>query len=161
MARTNITVRIEEARWRNCGVESERVRAAARLALARGLAHDTQHGTTEGRSLTVLLASDERLRELNRRFRGKDAPANVLSFPTGVNGRNYVGDVAIAFGTAAREAAAAKKVLVDHVLHLTVHGVLHLLGYDHAKAQAARAMERLEIAVLRDLGIPNPYAERA
>lgn len=68
-----------------------------------------------------------------------------------------MGDVAIGFDTVAREAAVAEKGLADHVLHLTVHGVLHLLGYDHSRTPEARIMEHLEIAVLRDLGVPNPY----
>jgi probable rRNA maturation factor len=158
MARTVITVRIEDARWKACGLPPARVRAAARLALVRGLARTGERRASRGQSLTVLLADDERLQALNRRFRGKDKPTNVLSFPAIASGPDYLGDVAIAIGTAAREAAVAGKTLADHALHLTVHGVLHLLGYDHAKASEARTMERLEIAVLGDLGIPNPYA---
>jgi len=159
MMRAAIIVRVEEPKWRNCGVESGRIRAAACLALMRG------HGRNGGdkRSLTILLASDERLRELNMRFRGKDLPTNVLSFaaPAPADGDSYLGDVALALGVASREAGAAGKRLSDHVLHLTVHGVLHLLGYDHDKAREARTMERLEIAVLHQLGIANPYAAHA
>lgn len=111
--------------------------------------------------LTVLLSNDQHLRELNARFRGRDLPTNVLSFSAPPGSGGYLGDVALALGIAEREAAAAGKRLSDHALHLTVHGVLHLLGYDHVKVSEARTMERLEIAVLHKLGIPNPYARVA
>ena len=91
-------------------------------------------------------------------FRGKDSPTNVLSFPAFGSGGGYLGDVALALGVAAREAAAAGKQLSDHAVHLTVHGVLHLLGYDHVEAREAKSMESVETAVLHELGISNPYA---
>ena len=86
-----------------------------------------------------------------------------LSFaaPAPADGDSYLGDVALALGVASREAGAAGKRLSDHVLHLTVHGVLHLLGYDHVEAREARSMESVETAVLRELGISNPYAPAA
>ena len=159
MSRATITVRVEEPRWRNCGVDAAHVRAAARLALARGL--ENKRAESECRhGLTILLANDGRLRDLNAQFRGKDSPTNVLSFPA-VESGGYLGDVALALDVAAREAAAAGKRLSDHAVHLTVHGVLHLLGYDHLKAREARTMEGLETAVLHELGIANPYASAA
>ena len=108
-----------------------------------------------------MLANDETLRALNARFRGKDAPTNVLAFPSAENRDGYLGDVAIAFGVAEREATMAGRGLLAHTLHLTVHGVLHLLGYDHVTAREARTMERLEIAILHELGVPSPYAQAA
>ena len=111
-------------------------------------------------SLTVLLAGDDRLRELNLRFRKKDKPTNVLSFPAPDGADGYLGDVALALGVAAREARNTGKDLADHVLHLTVHGVLHLLGYDHRTSGEARTMEGLEIAILHELGVANPYTLR-
>jgi probable rRNA maturation factor len=153
-------VRVVEPGWRRCHVDPARVRAAAHLALARGQECRKAVGlATSG--LTVLLTDDERLRELNARFRGKDSPTNVLSFPAAPNGEGYLGDVALALGVAAREAQAAGKMVADHVLHLTVHGVLHLLGYDHRRAREAQTMERLEITVLHELGVANPYAPQA
>jgi probable rRNA maturation factor len=94
---------------------------------------------------------------LNAQFRGKDAPTNVLSFPA-ARADGYLGDVAIAFGVSTREAAAAGIGLEAHTLHLAVHGVLHLLGYDHVRNSEARVMERLEVAILNELGLPSPYA---
>ncbi len=106
--------------------------------------------------LTLLLTNDLRLHALNTQFRGKDAPTNVLSFPAaGADG--YLGDVAIALGVTSRESAAYGIGLEAHALHLAVHGVLHLLGYDHAGSREARIMERLEITILDELGIPSPY----
>lgn len=116
-------------------------------------------GTAE---LSILLTDDARIRLLNRDYRGKDKPTNVLSFPAGdedVVGRpRLLGDVALALETIEREAAAQSKSLADHVSHLTVHGVLHLLGYDHETESQANAMEALETEILRGLGIADPYA---
>ncbi|MGH6877421.1 MAG: rRNA maturation RNase YbeY [Rhizomicrobium sp.] len=120
-----------------------------------------QRGGGGPRGLTILFTHDERLRELNARFRGNDAPTNVLSFPAVANADEYLGDVAIALGVARREAATTGVSLVAHTLHLAVHGVLHLLGYDHLLSREARLMERLEIAVLHELGLPSPYARAA
>jgi probable rRNA maturation factor len=108
-------------------------------------------------SFTVLLSNDRKLKSLNRDFRGKDKPTNVLSFPANEGGGSYRGDVALALGVTRREAKASGKSLADHAAHLVVHGVLHLAGYDHMKAREARAMEKLEIAVLKRLGVANPY----
>jgi probable rRNA maturation factor len=105
----------------------------------------------------VLLSSDRRLKSLNRDFRGKDKPTNVLSFPAPRNSEGYRGDVALALGVTRREAKAAGKSLSDHAAHLVVHGVLHLAGHDHVRARDAAAMEKLEIAILKRLGIANPY----
>ncbi len=109
-------------------------------------------------SITLLLTDDASVRELNQRFRGQDAATNVLSFPAPANPQDHRGDIALAFGVCAREAAEQGKSLAHHLQHLTVHGVLHLLGYDHIGDDEAEAMEGLERAVLADLGISDPYA---
>lgn len=122
--------------------------------------------------LSVLLSDDADVRRLNRDYRGSDAATNVLAFANddpvmGPVGRaradarpTLLGDVVIAFETTAREAADQNKPLSHHVSHLLVHGVLHLLGYDHDEATAANDMENLERAILAGLGIPDPYGER-
>jgi probable rRNA maturation factor len=158
MTTAAIMVRMEEPGWRGCGVGVAEIRAAARLALARGVESRSERKEAHRKTLTILLAGDGRLRELNARFRGNNRPTNVLSFPA-PSGDDYLGDIALALGVAGHEAGAAGKRLADHVLHLTVHGVLHLLGYDHQRAREARTMERLEIAILQELGIANPYAQ--
>jgi probable rRNA maturation factor len=149
-----IMVQIEDPAWRRIGPDiAEHVRRAAGVALTRG-----KPGKTEGGGLTVLLTSDDRVQVLNRKFRGKDKPTNVLSFPAREKG--YLGDIAIAHGVTAGEAEAAGLTLTDHLLHLTVHGVLHLLGYDHERSQDAEIMEALEAGILADMDIANPYLRR-
>ena len=147
-----IEVLLEEREWRRAAPDiAAQIRRAAGLTLGRA-----------GRAavpLTVLLTNDERLRALNRTHRGKGKPTNVLSFPA-APGSDYLGDIAIAFGVARQEAEAAGKPLAHHAVHLAVHGVLHLLGYDHANAREAEAMEALETEILAEIGIPDPYRRR-
>jgi probable rRNA maturation factor len=107
--------------------------------------------------ISVLLADDETLRQLNNTWRGIDKPTNVLSFPAAKAGGALIGDIALAFETVAREAAAEGKSFGDHLAHLTVHGFLHLMGYDHATDSQADAMEGLERAALSRLRIADPY----
>src|SRR5205823_6398501 len=137
MTRAAIMVRIEEPGWRHRAIDIASIRAAARLALTHGLKHKGERNEAHRKPLTILLASDDRLRELNARFRSKQRATNVLSFPASP-GDGYFGDIALALGVAEREAAAEGKRLSDHVLHLTVHGVLHLLGYDHQRTRETR-----------------------
>ena len=151
-AAPGIAVRIEDPMWRAQGPQ---LLADLRRAMRRALA-DAPAGPGRGRSLTLLLADDARLKALNAQFRGKNKPTNVLSFPSG--DCDYLGDVAIAYGVTAREAADAGKPFRNHALHLAVHGVLHLLGYDHETAREARIMEPLETAILAKLDIDDPYA---
>jgi probable rRNA maturation factor len=108
--------------------------------------------------VSVVFASDERLRALNARFRGKDRATNVLSF---ANPEAPLGGMALAFETVLRETKAQRKPFVNHSKHLILHGFLHLAGYDHHNRRAARLMEGLEIAILSAMGIPNPYVLRS
>jgi probable rRNA maturation factor len=109
-------------------------------------------------SLTVLLTDDGTVKDLNARFRSKDAPTNVLSFPALTNTDAYLGDICLAFGVCAREAAEQNKTLAAHLQHLVAHGVLHLVGYDHDVDADAETMEALERRILADLGVSDPYA---
>ena len=125
-------------------------RAAAALApLAPELANPRL-------SASLLFADDADVHELNRDYRGKDKPTNVLSFPSA--DPDYRGDIAIAYGVTKKEAKAAGKAFADHASHLVVHGVLHLAGYDHERPKDAKAMEPLEVKILKALGIADPYA---
>ena len=143
-----IEVEIEVADWtRVLADPAALVREAAAVAA----------GEAEG-EIVVLLADDERLRALNARYLHKDRPTNVLAFPDGTEGR--LGDVALALGVCAREAEEQGKPLADHVRHLVVHGVLHLLGYDHVADEDAARMESAERRLLAKMSIPDPYAER-
>lgn len=126
---------------------------------------DTQKSEFE---ISVLLADDTSIQELNRAHRGKDKPTNVLSFPAYEPGEwrhdlckdhpILLGDLAFSFETIQREAAAKLIVVEDHFTHLCVHGVLHLLGYDHDNDVAADEMERLESGICCTLGLRDPYA---
>ena len=116
--------------------------------------------------ISVLLADDETVRALNARHRGRDNATNVLSFPAAVSadapdpalpGPMLLGDVVLACETVAAEARAQDKAMADHVRHLVVHGVLHLLGYDHEDDAAAEVMERLEAEILKGFGVADPY----
>ena len=117
-------------------------------------------GQTEG-GVVVLLTDDAAVRELNARFRDKDRPTNVLSFPGAdmpVPGApRHLGDIVLAYGVCAAEAGAQGKTLGSHLTHLVVHGVLHLLGRDHMDDAEADAMEAEEKTVLARLGIADPY----
>ena len=109
--------------------------------------------------VTVLLTDDASIQSLNARFRGKDQPTNVLSFPAPETAAPHLGDIALACGVCAREAEVQGKSLQHHLMHLTAHGVLHLLGYDHETDAEAEEMEGMERAILATLGVPDPYAE--
>ena len=149
-----IEVEIDEGDWTDALPD-----AAALAVSAASAALDFEgHGVDPG--LVILLTGDAQARELNRRFRGKDAPTNVLSFPAGAAAGRHLGDIALAFGVCAREAAEQGKPLEDHLQHLTAHGVLHLLGYDHETDVEAQSMEARERQILAGLGVPDPYAER-
>jgi probable rRNA maturation factor len=142
------TVIVLDAGWLKTLPGVERlVRKAARAAARRG------------KALNVALADDKAVRALNARDRKKDKPTNVLSYPSGE--RAFLGDIVLARQTVWREARAQKKSPADHVAHLVVHGVLHLLGHDHETGDAdAERMEALERRILKRLGIADPYVAR-
>jgi len=110
--------------------------------------------------LTIRLVGREESRSLNRNYRGKDAETNVLSFPADLPaeiGIDLLGDVVICAARVAEEAREQGKAESAHWAHLTIHGVLHLLGYDHERAEDAGVMEGLEVRLLESSGLPNPY----
>jgi probable rRNA maturation factor len=166
----SLTLEIQDARWRKRRGISARLKKAVRATLLTA-------GADETAALTLLLTTDKRVQALNRDFRGLDKPTNVLSFPAGERNPkkceavlrkiarptkepDYIGDIAIAYGVTAKEAKASGKTLLDHATHLTVHGVLHLLGYDHVTPRKARVMEPLETRILAALNIADPYEEQ-
>lgn len=106
---------------------------------------------------TIVLTDDDAVQALNITYRGQDKPTNVLSFPDEVT-PDYLGDVIIARGVLEREADAATLSLDAHLIHLAIHGVLHLAGFDHVEDASADRMEAVEIELLEQLGIANPYA---
>jgi probable rRNA maturation factor len=163
----DIAVTVHSGEWDARIPRAEELcRRAAGAALA-----DAASRLPPGRpaELSIVLADDRLLRDLNRDYRHRDKPTNVLSFPSGFldgegdpgEGPFTLGDVVIALSTLAREAAAQGKSNEDHLAHLVVHGVLHLLGYDHETERDAREMERVEARVLAGLGVADPYEGRA
>ena len=141
-----IDIEIEDEAWLSVLPDAEVLALSAAEA-----------ATAEG-GLTVLLTDDATVADLNQRFRDKAGPTNVLSFPAAANPENHLGDIALAYGVCAREAAEQGKPLAHHLQHLVAHGVLHLVGYDHQTATEAEEMEALERQILAGLDVPDPYA---
>ena len=145
-----IEVEVEAGDWTDAIEDVEAVVERAAVAAL---------GTASG-GVVILLTDDGTVRDLNARFRGKDRPTNVLSFPAaempGADPRP-LGDIVLAWGVCAAEAADQGKSLRSHLTHLVVHGVLHLLGRDHEVEAEAEAMEAEERAILAGLGISDPY----
>jgi len=139
-----------------------RILGAELIAHRAALTAFQEAGMSAGEA-SILLTDDARIRELNREFRKKDQPTNVLSFPSNEmhNNVRFYGDVALAFETLVREARTEEKRVDAHLTHLTAHGVLHLLGFDHENEEDAERMESLETKILAKLGFPDPYALRA
>lgn len=148
---------------RVCPDARQLARNTARMALLHGFG---AMGLAPPRraELGITLADDAFQRLLNERYRGRATSTNVLAFPAWQPGARLpvdapllFGDVVIAFETVAFEARDQGKAFADHFRHLVVHGVLHLLGWDHEGKAAAAQMEILETAILTKLGVPNPY----
>ena len=149
-----IDINVEAAGWADLVPQLEQIISAAAAAVVAACLHDGRD--TE---LSVLMTSDERMTGLNREWRGKDGATNVLSFPGHLHGPGplLLGDIALALETVRVEAVKSGIPVADHLSHLVVHGVLHLLGYDHKTEFEAQRMETLETDILRSLGISDPY----
>lgn len=161
----NLEITVEDARWQ--GSQALMTRAVRAVLDHCGLDADLCE-------ISLLACDDARIAELNAEFREKPVPTNVLSWPAedlaaevpgeipdqpeaDFTGEIALGDVAIAYETCAREAAETGKSMHDHVTHLVVHGMLHLLGYDHIRDPDATLMEGVEVEILGKLGIDDPY----
>ena len=159
---SGVDVVIEAPQWRAAGLEALAMRACG-AALT--------HLGCPGAEVVILGCDDDRIAALNADFRGKPQPTNVLSFPAHAAlerpdgtpappfGHDMLGDIAIAWGVCAAEAAQQGKTFADHVTHLLIHAVLHLVGYDHETDADAELMEATECAILAGLGISDPYSE--
>jgi probable rRNA maturation factor len=142
---------VEADGWRTAlGEDAEAL--AARVIRAAAV------GEKASGEVSVLYTDDAAVQALNRLWRGKDMPTNVLSFPA-PPGFNAIGDIALALETITEEAAAQGKTVVQHATHLLAHGFLHLLGYDHEAEADAETMEARERAILAGLGLPDPYGQ--
>ena len=150
----SVEIIVESPLWNAAHTAKAVLRKAIRQACA---ALSLQDG-----EVCVLLADDSVVRRLNHKWRGQDAPTNVLSFPAYIGRTSrgtprLLGDIVIAYETTRREARMQRKSFVQHLAHLAVHGFLHLVGFDHETDRDAHAMERLEVLILSRLGVPNPY----
>jgi len=150
-----IDVEVEDEAWSEVIPDVEAlVERAAQGAL------DTVPEAERGGAVAILLTDDAAVADLNTRFRDKPTSTNVLSFPAATSAYPHLGDVALAYGVCAAEAEVQGKRLADHLTHLVVHGVLHLLGYDHEAEADAEVMEQMECEILRRFGVADPYAQR-
>ena len=149
----SVDIRVADSRWEALGDLD--------AFAARVLAHAAGHMKTGG-ELSVLLTDDAEMHALNKQWRGLDKPTDVLSFPSDdpeIPGQpQYLGDIAIGYDTALRDAETMKRPFEGHISHLLIHGFLHLLGYDHIEPDDAKVMEPLEAEILAGLGWPDPYA---
>ena len=141
----NLNLITQSPKWAFSQAEIEAVLQAVSAHLA----------LEEERDVAVVLSDDAGVQALNAAFRSKDRPTNVLSFPS--EEPDEWGDIVLAYETVAREAGEQDKDFKAHFAHLVVHGMLHLLGYDHMEGSEAERMEALEIAILDQLGLANPY----
>jgi len=128
------------------------IKIIAEKALAAGAEQMSATG-----EVSVLLTDNAEIQVLNRDWRDKDRPTDVLSFPADPMDRPFLGDIAVASGVAQSDAAARKIALDQHLSHLLIHGLLHLLGHDHIDDTEAAEMEAMEVAALASLGWPDPY----
>jgi probable rRNA maturation factor len=160
--RVAVAVIVEHGAWHDAIDDPlPLLRRAASAALTQAR-RDRRSRSKVSSSVAVALIDDRAMQKLNRTYRGKDKPTNVLSFPAGEvseeKGKSRpLGDIAIALGTVKREAKAQGKSVNDHLTHLMVHAVLHLLGYDHESDPGAEEMEALERKALATLGVADPY----
>jgi len=159
---TNLEIAViaRDPLWRDL---EPRFESLARRAAEAVFCHDAARRGLDGPvEASIVLADDALVRDLNRTYRRQDRPTNVLAFsndgrPEGVTGPCLLGDVILARETVLREARDQGKSVAEHMSHLVVHGLLHLLGFDHDGAPQAEKMEALEVAILAAIGIEDPY----
>ena len=152
----SLVIDVEDQGWEAIPNLEALTRRAVAAAFAATGVDERQFDTS------ILFTDDTAAAQLNKEWRGKDYATNVLSFPAGamplpVGEARPLGDIVLAAGVVAREATERGKTLPDHAAHLIIHGLLHLLGYDHEDGGEADAMERLEAEILKGLGISDPY----
>ncbi|MGL4637376.1 MAG: rRNA maturation RNase YbeY [Beijerinckiaceae bacterium] len=154
----SVDVQRQSAAWKTISRVTGLARKAAKRALSMsGVA------ILPGAEIAISLADDATVQASNKEWRAKDAPTNVLSFPSvpanRISRTPFLGDVILAFETVEREAITEEKPIEHHMMHLVVHGVLHVVGYDHMTKADAERMEALETLILASLAVPDPYGD--
>ncbi|MEL6664600.1 MAG: rRNA maturation RNase YbeY [Pseudomonadota bacterium] len=149
-AMVDLDLRVAEPEWDKSLPDLE---AICRRALDAGAAQKATQG-----EVAILLTNNTEIQDLNRDWRGKDKPTDVLSFPADPMDKPFLGDIAVAIGVTQDDAETRGIGLDQHLSHLLIHGLLHLLGHDHKDDTEAAEMEALEIAALASLGWPDPYS---
>lgn len=160
----DLDIQVEAGNWPDC----ENLIRRCVMASLKKCETDTQGFPAE---LSIVLSDNDQVQELNRDYREKDKPTNVLSFPAleceGPGhlvlepGPLHLGDIILAYGVVSCEATEQKIAFEDHLAHLIIHGCLHLIGFDHMDDEEAEEMESIEIAILSEFGIANPYQSEA
>lgn len=160
MSKAIIDISVEYDKWYEIDCE-DMINQATSIALEHAMGPQADQY-----EISVVMHSDEGIQKLNRDYRAKNKPTNVLSFPQfdgempvlPENSCLALGDIILAYETIEREAKEQDKNFMDHLAHLTVHGTLHLMGYDHENDSEAEIMESLEVKILSLMDIENPYA---
>jgi probable rRNA maturation factor len=156
-AKLKVDVLVDSGHWKSAG--------NIRTLLRRAVAEAASTQSTSDAELAIVLSDDSAIRQLNRLWRGVDAATNVLSFPAATRQAEdepaHLGDIVLAYQTIAREAQTEGKPFAHHVVHLAVHGYLHLVGFDHEQDDDAETMEQAERKILHRLSIPDPYRQNA
>lgn len=157
----HIDVAWDDDGWPDAEEIEDTASLAANAAFAASQGEAARKATVAGAELSLVFTSNSAIRALNREWRGRDVPTNVLSFPAmdalAPGGPVFLGDVILARETVVSESEEQNKPLLHHIAHLVCHGTLHLLQYDHMTDNDAEAMESLETTILAGLGIDNPY----
>jgi len=157
MASLSVDIDVKEPLW-----EKELPTVQRDITTVSQIVYNACDLPTRSAEISIVLADDIFIQDLNQRYRGKDKPTNVLSFPATDDPQEatehmILGDVIISYQTLQRESEEQSKTMEAHMVHMLVHGILHLIGYDHQDSQEAEKMEALEVGLLKEMGYANPY----
>ena len=158
MINTTVEITVDCREWY---LVDDNIEGVCQKTITKVFEHDIVPFCSSKREVGLLLTTNDRMLDLNKAYRKKNAPTNVLSFPNGLQRFDetpiFLGDIAIGYSVTLEESVEANLSFLSHMQHLLVHGCLHLLGFDHEETDEAEKMERVEIKILRDLNIDNPY----
>ena len=158
MINTTVEITVDCREWY---LVDDNIEGVCQKTITKVFEHDIVPFCSSKREVGLLLTTNDRMLDLNKVYRKKNAPTNVLSFPNGLQRFDetpiFLGDIAIGYSITLEESIEANLPFLSHMQHLLVHGCLHLLGFDHEETEEAGEMERVEIKILRDLNIDAPY----